>query len=206
MLQNIKAVLPRILLLLGAFSLPGMAMAGSEFITIFVCDLEPLKKIIGSKDQDFIKKYTTTKVERQTDLGENNAVRMLVNKEYSRDPKTHEHPDGHLLIYAVKRILQDIASDQTVMEVYVDVEETPELWNLVIGKWDKDPFQLPLSPYGKPVIRYLQSSSIPGLIKIFKGNITTKLEYLSEYELDNLLGILESAKKRKSGVFIFYEE
>ncbi|MCA9043937.1 MAG: hypothetical protein KDA69_06435 [Planctomycetaceae bacterium] len=174
----------------------------SHFLTLYESQAQLLVNAVGSKDADL-----GVEIAEQLSLNsdEQNALSIVLSRTYTRDAETWEHPDGHHIVRAFASMCGYFAVHTDVIELYDDEERAPYLWELCWSDWDgEDPFQLPLSPFGCPSVTFHGHdrltricSGLKGIQK--KGN--TYADFISDDELDALIGVIAHATKSRSGLF-----
>jgi hypothetical protein len=135
------------------------------------------------------------------------AERIMIG-DYSRDPETWEHPEGHMFIRAFQALSELSSKSRTTLEIYDDDERTPELWNFIWSNWEPtEAFDLPLSPFGAP-ITYKDREAIVKYLNQFKHvreSGAYDSNFISATNLDLLISVLETAVVDGPGVFVFIE-
>ena len=178
-------------------------------MTIYAADRDEVARRVGSRDITTVERVAeTAEVPLGTD--QRQALAALLNREYTRHPRTLEHDSAPHLIRAFGRLCRLSSSASTTVEMYDDPDATPVLWNFIWSDWDgADMLALPLSPYGNPAVTWHG----PQLTAKFRAEFTAwrsggSLDetYLMGYELDSIIDILGTAEEQGRGVFVFYEE
>ncbi len=173
-----------------------------NFIGVYDDNLDKLKSVIGSGKSALVDEILHDQESNEEEIG---ALRKLIHGYYAPGEQT----DGAHFIRAFEAICRKYAKFQTTVEIYVDEELFPEIFQFV-WKGDGDPFGLPLSEYGAPACGHWETKEVPELIKKFRGLNFDDLEDKtgSNYEdaIGHILTVLEKAKEANEGVFVFYGE
>lgn len=144
-----------------------------------------------------------------SDIETRRFAERIMNGDYSRDPDTLEHPEGHMFVRAFKALSEFSAKSRVTLEIYDDDERTPELWNFIWSDWEpEEAFGLPLSPFGAPAVTYKDRGAIVKYVEEFKqvresGGYDTEL--MASAALDSLITVLETVAADGPGVFVFIE-
>ncbi|GAB1643190.1 hypothetical protein [Krasilnikovia sp. MM14-A1259] len=181
---------------------------GSNFMSIYVCDMDEVSRAVGCRDQAVARSLIETADEPLTSSMEH-AIHALVERSYSRDPKTFQHETGPAVIRAFERVCAISSSASVTVEMYDDEEESPLLWNFIWDEWDgDDTLELPLSPHGVPAVTWHGPARTTRYLAAFeelRSSGSSDEEYLGEDEIDEIIEALQSAGAEGKGVFVFVE-
>ena len=159
---------------------------GSKYMATYICDKNVINDVVGSGDRNYADQLTLN--DEQLPY-----IEKLLNRDYSRDPETHESPDAHNLIYAFEVICKKECSDYTAFEVYIDMDESPELWKFQVAGWSEpDELKLPLSEHGVPMVNYIDATALEehGQILAMLANSGKNNDlYISDEDLDTLVNV-----------------
>ena len=101
------------------------------------------------------------------------------------------------------------AHKAAVVEVHVDDEQFPEMWEFVWVR-NEAPFGLPIAAEGPPACGHWGPHDIPSLVQTFRdlgnreGPQGDRPDYLAE--IAQILEVLETAEASGQGVFVFFNE
>jgi hypothetical protein len=111
------------------------------------------------------------------------------------------------LIYAFSALLEKRSASSHTSEVYVDLDETPVLWEFALaGEAGESPLQLPFSPEGSPAIRRYGAREIATFVESFEASPPADESFFPEEERSGILRILRSALEGGLDVIVVYSE
>lgn len=191
-----------------AFKTFKMGQRMGNWISVYCDEPDALRAIVGSKSEA---KFAAVLAEGKVVLGSHEediaaALRHIVDGDFS----PAEQPGGGYFVYAFEKVCHACATHKTTVEIYVDDDMFPEMWSFV---WDaaEAPQGLPVSEYGSPAVGYWDAGSVP--IKI---NVLKQLDYKTvaernrghsyKSEIAEILEVLEAARERGRGVYVFFNE
>jgi hypothetical protein len=177
-----------------------------NWVGVYCVEPRVLDAAIGSKSEARL----TAVLAANPDLRQNQeqlpALRRLIDGNFSAG----EQPDAAPFIYAFEAICRACATSKATVEIYVDEDMFPEMWNFV---WyaAEAPQGLPMSEYGSPAVGYWEAESIPNAIKVF-----TEIDHRAvaaqnrgqsyKTEIADILGVLATARASDRGVYVFFNE
>lgn len=173
---------------------------GSEFMSVYVSGVEPVRGLVGARSADAVARAVGL-VPDDPEL-----VRRLVYAEY---PRGEECDDAVELIRACAALIAGCSPHAVTLEFYDDPEQAPLLWEFV---WSQtagcDPFELPLSPYGAPAIAYRDPRVAADFLARFE-TARNKQEIpprcMAPDEVDTLIATLRRAVEAREGVWVYRE-
>jgi hypothetical protein len=174
---------------------------GSHFLTLHVGSPAAISELMARDSRRAIDQIPDVETRRFAE--------KIMTGEYTRDPDTWEHPEGHMFVRAFQALSELSSKSRTTLEIYDDDERTPELWNFIWSDWEPaGTFALPLSPHGAPAVTYKDRGAIVKYLNQFKevrdaGGYDPSL--LSPTDLDSLISVLETTAAQGPGVFVFIE-
>jgi len=121
-----------------------------------------------------------------------------------------EHPDGGRFVDAFQAICRACASKQATVEIYVDEDLFPEMWDFVWGGADA-PQGLPMSEQGSPAVGFWDAALVREQIGVMEGLDRAALAarnrgHRYDSEIAALLAVLRAADADGRGVYVFFNE
>lgn len=179
---------------------------GSNFMAVYVCDLDQIIQLLQSRDGTAVQAITAA-ADQPLTASESEALRLLVERRYVRDPHTSVADNGDVLIRAFERVCRHLCSSHAGVDMYEDEDETPLLWEFV---WDaEDPLDLPTSPHGTPAVGWHDPEQTAHYVTGFsrqRADGSIDEQFLQPEELDVLIDLLTAAQAQGRGVFVFRED
>jgi hypothetical protein len=134
-------------------------------------------------------------------------VRSALARLIAGDFAAGEQADGHHFVRAFRAACKAYASSQATVEIYMDEEQFPEMWEFVWGAAEV-PCGLPSSEFGSPAAGYWDAEGVKRYLDIFTGldfeEVAARNNGAS-YK-DEIAELREVLNKSRNGVFVFYEE
>ncbi|HLJ47380.1 MAG TPA: hypothetical protein VKU01_15290 [Bryobacteraceae bacterium] len=160
-------------------------------------------RAIGSKSEAVLRHV----LQANPDLtaGAQQCLQRLIEGEVPSD----EQFDGADFVRSFRAICHAYAEHETTVEIYVDEEQFPEIWELV---WEAEiPYGLPLSEAGSPAIGYWNAAAVTRFDDLF---VAVDLAALAErnkgqryeQEIAAVREVLSAARAAGCGVYVFFEE
>jgi hypothetical protein len=175
-----------------------------NWVGVYCVEPDALDAAIGSKSEARFAAVLTANPEMRG--GQLPALRRLIDGNFSAG----EQPDAAQFINAFEAICRACATNKTTVEIYVDEDMFPEIWDFVWHAADA-PQGLPMSEYGSPAVGYWEAESIAKAIKIF-----TELDHRVvaaqnrgpgyQDEIADILRVLTAARASDRGVYVFFNE
>jgi hypothetical protein len=178
-----------------------------HWVSVYCDEPDALRSIVGSKSDT---KFATVLAARPVVLGHEEDIAAALRRIVDGDFGPAEQPGGGYFVYAFQAICNAWAAHKTTVEIYVDPDMFPEMWNFV---WDaaEVPQRLPVSEHGSPAVGYWDAGSVPSKI-----NVLAQLDYKTvsennsshgyESEIADILVVLEAARQAGRGVYVFFSE
>lgn len=182
-----------------------------NFVHVYADHLDSIQKMIGSKDAAARERVVAAN-ERRLNLnpGSKDEVLRALDQLFASDyPTEDEHPDASNLIHAFHLICSAVAEASAETEIYVDEEQSPEIWNFV---WSghSTPFHLPLSEWGSPAVSHWRAEDIEDKLETF-GKLDFEALAVragTDYraEITDICNCLSFARAKGMGIFVFFFE
>jgi hypothetical protein len=177
-----------------------------NWISVYSVEPARLDAAIASKSDAEFDKVLAASPELATDDGKRGFVRRLIDGGFSRG----EQPDGGATVSAFQAICRACASHRATVEIYVDENLFPEIWNFVWGAAET-PQGLPMSKHGSPAVGFWDAKSVGNQIEVFKKLDRTALADRNkgqryDAEILELLAVLRGAQSEGRGVYVFFNE
>jgi hypothetical protein len=176
-----------------------------HFLGIYSVPPAPLNAVIRSQDRAKSDEVLTAVPDLRQDEEHVQALMRLVDGDFAPG----EAEDGPAFVYAFEAICKAMATKSTVVEIYVDEETFPEIFDFVWNAGEVE-FGLPMSPWGSPAAGYRDRDSVREYIAILQGLDLEKLREKTESRYDDqiadLIAALKGADEAGRGVYIFFKE
>lgn len=176
---------------------------GSKFISTYTCDIKNIENIVGSNNLQYIEDLNCYDDELPF-------AKKIVAKSYTRDPNSLESPDAGDLINVFQLICSKECTNKNTFEVYVDDENSPELFKFTYSSWSEpDNLKIPISEWGTPSVTYISPKDLgihkDSLEKLIMSGDNDE-EYISDSDLNILTAQIKEAIDNNHGLFVFFSE
>jgi hypothetical protein len=176
-----------------------------NFISVCTDEPEKIAAIVASKDRRQIEVV----VEANPRIAREQEVRQCLARLVDGDFRPGEQPDGAQFVYAFQATCEAVAADKTTVEIYVDEDMFPEIWNFVWGAAEA-PQGLPMSEFGSPAVGYWDALSVSRQILVLErldfAALKSRADNSYREEVAGIVDVLKSAAERERGVFVFFNE
>jgi hypothetical protein len=176
-----------------------------NFISVCTDEPEKIAAIVASKDRSQIEVV----VEANPRIAREQEVRQCLTRLVDGDFLPGEQPDGAQFVYAFQATCEAVAADKTTVEIYVDEDMFPEIWNFVWGAAEA-PQGLPMSEFGSPAVGYWDAVSVNRQILVLErldfAALKSRADNSYREEVAGIVDVLKSAAERERGVFVFFNE
>jgi hypothetical protein len=182
----------------------------AHWVGVYTDELPRLKSIIGSRaSRHFKEALELCGGQFSSHRPDHNRIATHIEGLIRGAIPSGEPPDGAWFIRAFEALCRAHAHKAAVVEVAVDDEQFPEMWELVWGA-NEAPFGLPIAAEGSPACGHWGPQDVPGLVQTFRdlGNNEAPQGGRPDYrdEIAQLLEVLEAAGTSGQGVFVFFNE
>jgi hypothetical protein len=173
-----------------------------NFISVYSEEPQQLAAV-ASKSDAVLAEIQAKNQNASTEPEERSALARLIAGDFA----SGEQPDGHHFVRAFRAACNAYASSPATVEIYLDEDQFPEMWEFVWGAAEV-PCGLPASEFGSPAAGYWDTEGVKRYLGIFanldfetvaaRNNGTSYKEEIAE--------LREVLNKSRRGVYVFYEE
>ena len=168
------------------------------------CEDPAISLAVGSKSEAVLQHV----LEANSDLsdGAQECLQRLIEGDVPSDEQT----DGVDFVRSYRAICHAYAGKETTVEIYVDEEQFPEMWEFVWAA-GQPPQRLPLSEFGSPAIGYWDKAAVARLEDLFADLDFAALAKRTkgrryEKEIAEVREVLRAARAANCGAYVFFEE
>jgi hypothetical protein len=177
-----------------------------NWISVYSVEPARLDAAIASKSDAEFDKIVAAAPELGTDEGKRKFVRRLIDGDFGPG----EQPDGGPVVSAFQAICSACASHRATVEIYVNEDLFPEIWNFVWGAAEA-PQELPMSEHGSPAVGFWDVASVGNQIEVLKKldrNALAERNKGQRYDAEilELLAVLRGAQSEGRGIYVFFNE
>jgi hypothetical protein len=177
-----------------------------HWVSVYSVDQAQLDAVIASKNHSEFEKIVAAAPEFARDEGKRAYVRRLIDGDFGPG----EQSDGGPFIYAFQGICGVCASHSATVEIYVEEDLFPEIWNFVWGAAEP-PQELPVSEQGSPAVGFWDVASLGKQMDIFRKIDRDALAGRNkgeryDAEILELIAVLQSAQSEGRGIYVFFNE
>ena len=126
-----------------------------HFIGVYSVAPAALEAVIGSKDRAKYGEIVAAVPKLREDEGDTKPLMRLIERDFAPG----EAEDAPFFVSAFEAVCMAYATSSAVVEIYVDDETFPEIFNLVWRAGEVE-FGLPISPWGSPAVVYRDRDSV----------------------------------------------
>jgi hypothetical protein len=177
-----------------------------HWISVYSVDPAQLDTVVASKSDSEFQRIVVAAPELAKDDGKRAFVRRLVDGDFG----SGEQSDGGPFIYAFQTICGACANHSATVEIHVDENQSPEIWDFVWGA--AEPAQeLPISEHGSPAVGFWEPASLGKQIDVFRKldrNALAERNKGQRYDAEilELIAVLQSAQSEGRGIYVFFNE
>jgi len=176
-----------------------------NWISVYTDEPQRLASVPSSSDQAAL--ATILAAHSDIDSDEQTYLTRLVDGQY----ECVESEEGGYLLYAFQKVCETFSPSKTTVEIYLDEEQFPAIWQFAFGA-NQTPVHLPSSSWGNPAVGYWPNSDVKNFIQTFESLDFAELVKTTGNsggycdEVRDLLEILKFADGLGRGIYVFVNE
>jgi hypothetical protein len=175
-----------------------------NWISVYTDEPRRLATIPGSRDTLALREILAAQPGSEEEQA---YLTRLVEGKY----ECEESDEGGRLLYAFQKICETYSPAKTTVEVYLDEELFPEMWQFAHGARDT-PAKLPASSWGSPSVGFWPNFELRNFQQVLGSLDFRELENTTLHpggyreEIREILDVLKAAGRLGVGVYVFINE